>query len=56
MHVALMRGKNVTFFKKSSQAKRRIDSTTTRNVYHNLTGKYQSIKGVKLDNHDLANR
>ncbi len=43
MHVALMRGKSIATVEKKLQAKRRVDSTTTRNVYHNITGKYLNI-------------
>ena len=47
MHVALMRGDKIAELEKSLQNKYQIDSTTTRNVYHNLKGKHQSIKELR---------
>jgi len=47
MHVALMRGETVSGVEKSLQTKYQVDSTTTRNVYHNLKGKHQSIKELR---------
>ncbi len=47
MHVALMRGDKIAALEKSLQAKYQVDSTTTRNVYHNLKGKHQSIKELR---------
>ena len=41
MHVGLMRGKSIATVEKSLQAKYQVDSTTTRNIYHNLKGKHQ---------------
>ena len=47
MHVALMRGEPVASVEKSLQAKYQVDSTTTRNVYHNLKGKHQGTKELR---------
>ncbi|MEM7595515.1 MAG: hypothetical protein AAF383_29115 [Cyanobacteria bacterium P01_A01_bin.83] len=47
MHVALMRGDSIATIEKSLQAKYQVDSTTTRNVYHNLKGKHQGIKELR---------
>ena len=47
MHVALMRGELIAVVEKSLQAKYQVDSTTTRNVYHNLKGKHQGIKELR---------
>ncbi len=47
MHVGLMRGDTIAAVEKSLQAKYRVDSTTTRNVYHNLKGKHQSVKELR---------
>ena len=47
MHVALMRGDKIAVVEKSLQTKYQVDSTTTRNVYHNLKGKHQGIKELK---------
>ena len=47
MHVALMRGESIAEAEKTLQAKHQVDSTTTRNVYHNLKGKHQSIKELR---------
>ena len=47
MHVALMGGKTIATVEKTLQAKYKIDSTTTRNVYHNLKGKHQGIKELR---------
>ena len=47
MHVALMRGESIATIEKSLSAKYQVDSTTTRNVYHNLKGKHQSIKELR---------
>ena len=47
MHVALMGGEKIAAVEKSLSAKYQIDSTTTRNVYHNLKGKHQGIKELR---------
>ena len=47
MHVALMRGESIAAIEKSLQAKYKVDSTTIRNVYHNVKGKHQGIKELK---------
>ena len=47
MHVALMQGDKIADIEKSLQSKYQVDSTTTRNVYHNLKGKHQSIKELR---------
>ena len=47
MHSRLMRGDKIAEVEKSLQAKYQVDSTTTRNVYHNLKGKHQSIKELR---------
>ena len=47
MHVALMGGNAIATVEKTLQAKYKIDSTTTRNVYHNLKGKHQGIKELR---------
>lgn len=47
MHVALMRGESIARIEKSLQSKYKLDSTTTRNVYHNLKGKHQGIKELR---------
>ncbi len=47
MHLALMRGDKIGVIEKSLQAKYQIDSTTARNIYHNLKGKQQGIIELK---------
>jgi len=47
MHVALMSGEAIAAVEKNLQAKYQIDSTTTRNVYHNLKGKHQGIRELR---------
>jgi len=47
MHVSLMRGDKISEVEKSLQTKYQIDSTTTRNVYHNLKGRHRSIKELR---------
>ena len=47
MHVALMSGNSLATVEKSLRAKYQVDSTTTRNVYHNLKGKHQGIKELR---------
>ena len=47
MHVCLMREDQIAAIEKSLQAKYQVDSTTTRNVYHNLKGKHQGIKELR---------
>ena len=40
---ALMGGETIATVEKSLSAKYQVGSTTTRNVYHNLKSKHQSI-------------
>ena len=47
MHVALMRGDKIGVVEKLLQVKYQVDSTTIRNVYHNLKGKHQGIKELR---------
>lgn len=47
MHVALMGGESIAVIEKTLQAKYQVDSTTTRNVYHNLKGKHSCIKELR---------
>ncbi len=47
MHVGLMGGESIAVIEKSLQSKYQVDSTTTRNVYHNLKGKHQGIKELR---------
>ena len=47
MHVCLMRGEKIGVIEKSLQSKYQVDSTTTRNVYHNLKGKHSGIKELQ---------
>ncbi len=47
MHVGLMCGEKIAVIEKSLQSKYKVDSTTTRNVYHNLKGKHQGVKELR---------
>lgn len=47
MHVALLAGDKIGNLEKRLQHKYQVDSTTVRNVYHNLKGKHSSIKELK---------
>ncbi len=47
MHVSLMHGESIGAIEKLLQSKYQVGSTTTRNVYHNLKGKHQSIKELR---------
>ena len=47
MHVALIGGEKIASVEKKLQSKYQVDSTTVRNVYHNLKGKHEAIKEVK---------
>ncbi len=47
MHSSLMRGEKISVVEKSLQSKYKVDSTTIRNVYHNLKGKHKSIKELR---------
>ncbi|MGK7896203.1 MAG: hypothetical protein AB4372_21965 [Xenococcus sp. (in: cyanobacteria)] len=47
MHVALLAGEKIGDLEKKLQNKYQVDSTTVRNVYHNLKGKHASIKELK---------
>ena len=47
MHVCLMRGESIAAVEKSLQSKYKVDSTTTRNVHHNLKGKHQGVKELR---------
>ena len=47
MHSCLMGGEKINVIEKSLQSKYKVDSTTVRNVYHNLKGKHSSIKELR---------
>ena len=47
MHVSLNQGEKIGEIEKSLQSKYRVDSTTVRNVYHNLKGKHQSMRELQ---------
>ncbi len=47
MHSCLMRGEKIGVIEKSLQSKYKVDTTTVRNVYHNLKGKHKSIKELR---------
>ena len=47
MHVALLAGEKIGNLEKKLQHKYQVDSSTVRNVYHNLKGKHTSIKELK---------
>ena len=47
MHSYLMGGEKINVVEKSLQSKYKVDSTTIRNVYHNLKGKHSSIKELR---------
>ena len=47
MHSGLMHGEKISIIEKSLQSKYKVDSTTVRNVYHNLKGKHSSIKELR---------
>ena len=47
MHVALLAGEKLSIVEKNLQALYQVDSTTVRNVYHNLKGKHSSIQKLK---------
>ena len=47
MHSCLMSGEKINVIEKSLQSKYKVDSTTVRNVYHNLKGKHKSIKELR---------
>ena len=47
MNACLMRGEKINVIEKSLQSKYKVDSTTARNVYHNLKGKHSSIKELR---------
>ena len=47
MHVCLMRGEKIAEAEKTLQGKYQVDSTTIRNVYHNLKGKHKGIKELR---------
>ncbi len=56
MHVALISGEKLSVIEKFLQSKYQVDSTTTRNVYHNLKGKHKSILELrKTQVKDLKN-
>ena len=56
MHLRLNKGKKIGQIEKSLQGKYQVDSTTVRNVYHNLKGKHQSIRELqKTQAQDLKN-
>ena len=47
MHVAILKGEKIGTIEKSLQNKFQADSTTVRNVYHDLKGKHSAIKELK---------
>lgn len=47
MHSCLMRDEKINVVEKLLQSKYKVDSTTVRNVYHNLKGKHKSIKELR---------
>ncbi|MGK7895286.1 MAG: hypothetical protein AB4372_17105, partial [Xenococcus sp. (in: cyanobacteria)] len=47
MHVALLAGEKIGNLEKKLQNQYQVDSSTVRNVYHNLKGKHTSIKELK---------
>jgi IS605 OrfB family transposase len=47
MHVALERGESLGVIELRLQSKHKVDSTTTRNVWHNLKGKQSSVKELR---------
>ena len=47
MHSCLMSGEKIGTIEKSLQSKYQVDSTTVRNVYHDLKGKHKSIKELR---------
>ncbi|MGK7894358.1 MAG: hypothetical protein AB4372_12235, partial [Xenococcus sp. (in: cyanobacteria)] len=56
MHLRLNKGEKIGQIEKSLQVKYQVDSTTVRNVYHNLKGKHQSIRELqKTQARDLKN-
>ena len=56
MHLRLNKGEKIGQIEKSLQRKYQVDSTTVRNVYHNLKGKHQSIRELqKIQVKDLKN-
>ena len=44
MHIAIVSGEKLSAIEKQLQSRYQVDSTTTRNVYHNLKGKHKGIK------------
>ncbi len=47
MHVASLKEEKIGIIEKHLQNKYQVDSTTVRNVYHNLKGKHSGIKELK---------
>ncbi len=47
IHSCLVRGEKINIVEKSLQSKYKVDSTTIRNVYHNLKGKHSGIKELR---------
>ena len=47
MHVGIINGEKLSIIEKHLQSKYQVDSTTIRNVYHNLKGKHQGIKELR---------
>ena len=47
MHLGLVAGEKIGNLEKTLQSKYQVDSTTVRNVYHNLKGKHKGIKELK---------
>ena len=47
MHVALMHGKSISVVEKTLSTKWKVDSTTVRNVYHDLKGNLSGIRELR---------
>ncbi len=47
MHMALLAGEKIGSIEKRLQNEFQVDSTTVRNVYHDLKGKHSSIKELR---------
>ena len=47
MRVGIINGEKLSVIEKHLQSKYQVDSTTIRNVYHNLKGKHQAIKELR---------
>ena len=47
MHIAIVSGEKLSAIEKQLQSRYQVDSTTIRNVYHNLKGKHQGVKELR---------